>query len=66
MTATNFRQAVVVAVRDVLLTTPAPQLAWRGDQHYVDGVAVSARVYELAYADRIAEARAAWLEEIGS
>jgi hypothetical protein len=66
MTASNFRQAVVVQLRASFLTTPDPELAWHGDRHYVDGVAVTVGVYELAAEGRIAEARAAWLEEIGS
>jgi hypothetical protein len=60
----NFRRALFVSVREGFLLTPPRTFAWRGEQHYVDDVPVSERVYELAYHDRLAEARAAWLQEV--
>jgi len=44
------------------LLTP-PRLAWRGEQHYIDDVPVSERVWLLAYGNDLAAARAAWLED---
>jgi hypothetical protein len=58
----NFRQALGAAREGFLLTRPR-SFTWIGERHYVDDVRVSERVYQLAYDGRLAQARAAWLEE---
>jgi hypothetical protein len=58
----NSRRAVASRREGFLLTTPRA-LMWYGERHFVDDVAVSERVYQLAYEGRLVEAREAWLQE---
>jgi hypothetical protein len=58
-----FRQAVANVREGFLLTAPR-SLHWTTDGwYYVDDVAVSQRVYDLAEAEDLAAARTAWLDE---
>lgn len=56
------RRGLHAHAREGFLLTP-PRLAWRGEQHYIDDVPVSERVWLLAYGNDLAAARAAWLED---
>jgi hypothetical protein len=52
----------ITAFREGFLLTPPRELSWTtGGLFYVDGVAVSQAVYDLAEAGELAAARALWL-----
>lgn len=54
--------AAVGAIREGFLLTAPQRFSWApGGPFYVDDVAVSEDVYDLAYAGALAAARAAWL-----
>lgn len=63
MTTSNWRSALRGVREGFLLTRPRSFMWTGGGRHFVDDVAVSERVYDLAFAGALAAARAAWLEE---